>query len=236
MQRTILSVADYELSCQRPLSEAPGGPFSHTFKIPPSEKGKYELLHVNDMFSQYYMVEQNWNNGVPESALAIANDLVHEWTGNTTDLPPGVILIQGDKPTQEEIDKALFIHTKRCDSLRTTAHDLWAEGKRKLAAQEQYKRASIWLGYMSDPWVQTPKVSTYVDCPWCRKQIDAEAAVCPECNKIANFAKYKELEALQEQMLASPKTTPAAPTPTPAPQPQSQPGKPQIPIPQGKVA
>lgn len=234
MQRTILSVADYELKCQRPLSLVPGGPFSHTFTMPPVEKGKYALLHVDTMYSQYYMVEKNWNNGVPETADAIVSDLVKTWTGNTTDPPPGVIAIKGNKPTQEEIDRAMTMHNTRCMALRTAAHDMWATGDRKLAAQEQYKRASIWLGFMSDPWVQTPKVTTYVSCPWCRKEIDAEAAVCPECNKIANFDKYKELEAAQERMLASLKPAPIPPPPASAP--TMQPIKPPVGNPQHKVA
>lgn len=231
MQRTILSVADYELRCQRPLSVVAGGPFSHTFVIPPVEKGKYALLHVDDMYSQYYMVEGNWNNGVPEPVDGIVKDLLSEWTGNTTDPPPGVIAIKGSTPTQEEIDKAMAIHNSRCAALRTAAHDLWATGNRKLASQVQYKRASIWLGYMSDPWVQTPKVTTFVSCPWCRKDIDSEAAVCPECNKIANFDKYKELEAAQEQMMASLQKAKAA-TPPPPPTPVAPPVR----NPQQKVA
>ena len=231
MTRTILSVADYELKCDRPLAVAPNGPFSHTFIIPPAAKGEYKLLRVDDMFSQYYMMEGNWNNGIPERADSIVADLVMTWTGNTTDPPPGVIVIKGDKPTQEEMDKALAMHNHRCEVLRTAAGDLWATGQRKLAAQDQYRRASVWLGCMTDPWVNTPKVTMQTPCPWCTKMIDAEAAVCPECGNIANFDKHqrlteemqRRLEAMQkakQSVTAPPPVPPSQPLPPPVMNPQ----------------
>lgn len=224
MTRTILSVCDFELSTTRPFADRPDGGYNTKFCIPAVEKGKFATLAVKDMFDRFYMMERQYST-VPVYGDHIAEDIFKEWTGNMTTPPPGVLVIAGDAPTQAEIDRAMMLHTIHCEALRREAHEMWIQGKQREAAQEQFKRASLWLGYGDDPWVRKPRVTTLVACPWCRKEIDGEAAVCPECGKVANFEKYKQLEAMQEQILAKAKPAADAPPP-PAP---PQPVKPQFP-------
>lgn len=214
MTRTILSVCDEELRAVRPYSLNGVDAFNTTYILTANAKGQHSTCKVTDAFDRFQIGENDYRP-VPEAADGIANDIIGQWTKNTVVPPPGVILCAGDEPTQEEIERAHAIQQIHCEYLRNKASELWATDHKQEATSPQYRRASIYLGYTSDPWLMPEKPQQTETCPWCGQQVPAGVANCFHCGKIVNFTRAAQLEAMQQAAFDQAK---AAIAPHPVPQ------------------
>jgi hypothetical protein len=210
MKRTILSVCNWPLSAVRDYSKTGVTAFKTTYEIPAVPKGEYALLEVGDAWDRYHVSEGNYSS-IPVYGEHLADDLVHEWSGDTAEGACGVIVLKGDQPTPEEKALAVKQHVAYCTAMRNKAMKLWAEDKRDQATSPSFVLASQYLGTPNDPWCLPQDHAIQVKCQWCGKLVDEEAVLCSYCGKITNFNRYQQLMELQDEMEKKFKASPPPP-------------------------
>lgn len=224
MNKTIVSVCDWELHADRPFSESAKQIGRTDFVLPPAAANSYSSLLVKDMFFR----ERDGSRGTHtnmETAENIAADLVNEWgsVGSPGGAGPGVAVIAGDTPTPKEIAALRAKLAAWYQENRAAASEAWASNKRKLVmVNPVYKRASKYLGFDKDPWMLEMDEATLkavTKCPSCRMDVPDDAITCSHCGAVVNIEAWAAYEAKKAAALAA-ASSPPKPIGPPPPPPQ----------------
>ena len=156
-----------------------------------TDKNPYTLLRVYDGVSFPTRYDQT-NNGTnppappqPESALSIAGSLLDEWKGaglHSRNLPRGIEIIQGDIPTQEELNMLNDRKWSRMRTLVMAADQRLAAGQSHDTLTREDVEAALALGEVRQ-WADPEKYMKKKRCPNCGNIINADAIGCSSCGK-----------------------------------------------------
>lgn len=173
------------------------------YKMPAAPRGSYATLRVYD--TQEWCSRPDPTDGkqhwlpMPIPAQVVADDLVNTWAGDTlgkrSGYSPGVMVIQGDKPTPEELDHLRTQQSALFDWYIKDGHSKHTRGQtneitdvHRLAAREMLDKGADRL-----PWYPTVHFTEVKDCIACGQQIESKSKVCDKCgtNLIDWYIKYK---------------------------------------------
>ncbi len=200
------------------------------YSMPAAPRGSYSTLRVYD--TQEWCSRPDPTDGrqhwlpMPIPAQIVAEDLVNTWGGDTlgkrSGFSPGVMIIQGDKPTTEELahlrtqQSALFnwyITDAMGKHLRGQGNEI--TDVHRLAAKEMLDKGAERL-----PWYPTVDFADVKNCVVCAKQIDARALRCNHCQtNLADWYMQYGLETDDDPVVAA-FVAKIKKKPTPAPKPQ----------------
>lgn len=159
--------------------------------IPSVPKGKYAVLKVYDTYTmtRNTSVESDGPEGYQPSPIfcvGVAENLLKEWAedapGNASGSRPGISIIQGEKPTQSELDAMWARQTEYFRWLVKRADDYWIQGKREYISDD-HRRALRWLGSEDRQWFQEIAEVLKKRCPACAEEINSEATKCKHCQE-----------------------------------------------------
>lgn len=163
-----------------------GAPWFNDVVTPCEEGTGYVLINV----SETYTITRDWtqDNEVqvphPISAKALANDMRQCWATAgylmSGEVGPGIMLIAGDEPTQEEIDKVTANQRIYFERLVVDAKAKEAQGNRK-DITDAHRMAGRWFG-MDEEWIPRMTERKMKDCRACGEKILAKALRCKHCN------------------------------------------------------
>lgn len=167
------------------------------YEIPAVEKGKYALLTVYDTFQVTRKFAESSEDEAedmqrsPISCLGIATDLLRLWAqdapGNASGASPGIMVIQGETPTQLELDTLWAQQTEYFRWLVLKADEYWITGNRA-GITEDHRRALRWLGSEDRDWFKKINAVMFKTCAACGEDIRLMATVCPKCQQ--NLIKF----------------------------------------------
>jgi hypothetical protein len=169
-----------------------------TYRIEGAPKGKYSLLTVYDTWTIVRNTddpEANENGGMKRAVVpadGLAMDLERAWAmdtrGNESGHRPGFLILEGDKPTQGELESAWITQTEYFRYLVLKAEENWAAGNKSYVTND-HRRALTWLGVSgSFQWANPMRESTLRACPACAEEINVMATVCRFCQ--TNLVKF----------------------------------------------
>lgn len=172
------------------------------YHILAAPRGSYSKLVVYD--TQEWMNRVSESTGKPEwlpapiPALLVAQSLVQAWArntlGNKSGFAPGVGIIAGDIPTQEELSSLREGQTNLFQWYILDGSAKHHRGEHteitdihRLAAREMLDKGAERL-----PWFPKIDFAEVKDCLACGKQIETRAKVCPDCstNLVDWYLKY----------------------------------------------
>lgn len=172
------------------------GRYKH-YEIPAVEKGKYALLPVYDTwtltrkFAESSEDESDDMQRSPVSCVGIASSLLRLWAedapGNASGSKPGVMVIQGEEPTQLELDQLWSSQTEYFRWLVAKGDEYWITGNRA-GITEDHRRALRWLGSEDREWFKKINAVLFKTCAACGEDIRLMATVCPKCQQ--NLIKF----------------------------------------------
>lgn len=169
--------------------------------MPAAPKGSYALLRVYDTWTltkdlnligvaETYADAQSMVRS-PVSCEGVAMDLLRQWAqdcpGNASGAKPGVMVIEGDEPTQLELDGLWQTQVTYFRWLVMKADEYWITGKREYIT-EDHRRALRWLGSEDRDWFKKILAVHYKACPACAEQINIMAVQCRHCQ--TNLVKF----------------------------------------------
>jgi hypothetical protein len=115
---------------------------------------------------------------------AVVADLLEHWARTPIGAPagsgPGIGVIAGDVPTEEEIAALLNRQHMLFDWL-------YHEGMRMAQSQDwrginrHHRMAAAWLG-LEEVWARDPRKEGNKPCPACTVPVSVNAAICPNCH------------------------------------------------------
>src|SRR5262249_14470706 len=135
------------------------------YRMPGVPKGSYALLRVYDT----YTVTRDLSRAVgadndmdgnsyqqsPVHCDGVAADLMRIWAqdapGNASGAKPGVMVLEGDKPIQSELDSLWRTQSEYFAWLVRKADEYWITGKRDYITDD-HRRALRWLGSEDREW------------------------------------------------------------------------------------
>lgn len=172
------------------------------FFLPAAPRGSYSLLYVHDD-GEYSnrprpdSPEDDWLF-LPKPAIVIATSLVELWAKNTLGKPsgfyPGIGIIAGEDPTQQELAALRAGQSALFDWYITDGNGKHIRGDHteitdihRMAAKEMLDKGAARL-----PWFHSIEFAAVKTCDACGDQINANAKVCPSCkeNLIDWYMKY----------------------------------------------
>lgn len=167
------------------------------YEIPAVEKGKYALLTVYDTwtltrkFAESSEDETEDMQRSPQSCHGIARDLIRFWAedapGNASGSMPGIMVIEGETPTQLELDTLWARQTEYFRWLVAKGDEYWITGNRA-GITEDHRRALRWLGSEDRDWFKKINAVMFKACGACGEDIRVMATVCPKCQQ--NLVKF----------------------------------------------
>lgn len=187
----------------RPMTRESGG-FLNTFNLPaPADRNKPSLLVIEPMDECLGMVG---TRPMKESikAAEIANDLVSRWAsgGEFSQYGgPAVWVCKGDKPTPDEIAKAMKRAELWCAAGVNQAQNYWIKGERD-RVNDLHREMAAWLGKNDFEWIKRQAAVHLVACPFCQQQIPSSASICSHCGRTANPALLAQTEAALAAVVA----------------------------------
>ena len=149
---TIASVYYRPLSFTMALrdpSSASGG-FHREYTVQASSDRQPRLLTVKTMLERRGEVN-GFSVTAPVTADEIARALVQMW-GDGGELNayggPGVMIIEGHNPTQDELNRMLRRQTTMCSAGVNIAQNFWLSGQRErvMGNYEYFRDMALWLG------------------------------------------------------------------------------------------
>ncbi len=120
-----------------------------------------------------------------ENPMAIAGSLLDEWLGiseHSNQLPRGIGIIEGDIPTQEELNKLNGQKWSRMRTLVMKADQRIASGQSLDVLTQEDVDAAIEIGEVRD-WANPSQSMAKKRCPNCASIISADAIGCSACGK-----------------------------------------------------
>jgi hypothetical protein len=164
------------------------------YQMPAAPRGSYTTLRVYD--TQEWCARPDPTDGrqhwlpMPIPALIVAQDLVATWAGDTlgkrSGFSPGIGLIQGDKPTPEELSKLRAQQSSLFNWFITDAMGKYMKGLgneitdiHRLAAKEMLDKGAERL-----PWYPTTDFAAVKNCVACGKQVNEAALRCDHCTTV----------------------------------------------------
>ncbi len=184
------------------------------YRLPAVPKGNYALLKVYDTYTLTRDLSAAAGAGddvndphahdmqrSPVHCSGVAGDLVRQWAqdapGNASGAKPGIAVIEGDVPTQLELDQLTETQTAYFRWLVMKADESWITGKRENITND-HRRALRWLGSEDRDWYRKIETVLFKRCPQCAEQINFEALGCKHCQanllKFYRDAGYKDAE------------------------------------------
>lgn len=162
-----------------------------TFNLEPVERGGEPfILPVSDCFESIMDPMQSDGKrksfnprlvGCEEIATALVNEWATGFPGAPAGAQPGIMVIEGDKPTEDELAHMTSVQA---------AFMAWAFGEgERLHREAKYgsitptmQVAAKWLG-KDNIWANPSKAADTATCPWCATIIPAQAYVCQQCTR-----------------------------------------------------
>lgn len=112
---------------------------------------------------------------------------------------PGVGIIAGKRPTEDEIQYLRGAHEIWCRELIGQADEFWADPQRRRNVTTTHRDAAAFLGIVHStehPWVSQATANSSKQCLACRERIDMQALVCSKCGRdLIAFAVEHDIEA-----------------------------------------
>lgn len=192
------------------------------YRMPAVPKGSYALLRVYDTYTitrdlgrvagagnEPDSPDANAMQRSPVYCFGVSQDLIRQWAqdapGNASGAKPGIMEIQGDVPTQFELDQLVATQTEYFRWLVMMADNYWITGKRDHIT-EDHRRALRWLGSEDRDWAKKINAVLFKECPNCAEQINEKALGCKHCNanllKFYKDAGYKDEEITEDMDVA----------------------------------
>lgn len=159
------------------------------YVLPAASKDNPVTLKVNDTFAW----NRNW--GVdevvffqqPVSAQVVAENLVHVWAasmvGSKQGFGPGIMIIAGDTPTEEELETVRNRQEEFFNFLINTADDYEQKGERHMIT-DVHRKAAEWMGVQGRSWAKAMREKRYIPCPECQEDILEGARKCKHCQSV----------------------------------------------------
>ncbi len=181
----------YPIQCDAERDYGPTQAGGRTkFILEAAPKDGYTTIELTDMWQAQHDFEGRANSGRQTMKAffvdvdSLAADLYNQWAvqrvGTGTGYRPGIMIIAGETPTEDEL---AFMRAQQ----RGYFEGLWHEGNALAAAHKHkiimdtHRQAAIWLG-QDAPWVANIGASNdWKKCVACREKIDIEATVCKVC-------------------------------------------------------
>jgi hypothetical protein len=174
------------------------------YRFPAVPKGSYALLRVYDTYTLTRDLSKAAGAGndpndpdgtamqqSPVHCYGVAEALIRHWAqdapGNASGAKPGIMVIEGEKPTQFELDQLVAIQTEYFRWLVMKADEYWITGKREYITND-HRRALRWLGSEDREWYKKIDTVLLKKCPACYEDINSMATVCKHCD--INLVKF----------------------------------------------
>lgn len=190
--RTIISIFPLERRLWRDFGPTIQGGRTE-YVMPAARKGEFSKLTVFDAFQRVLdpMKSEPGKPGFgpfPESAINIANDLLHHWVdsviGTQGGFKPGIMLIEGDDPTPAEL-AALQANQQRYFERLVHEAQHFAESNQEKMITDVHREAARYTGYRpadgESNWVADMGTNTKKECIACFSPIDSRATICRIC-------------------------------------------------------
>jgi hypothetical protein len=174
------------------------------YKIEAAPRDGYKVLAVYDTF-QALLILTEFRGELerklePRSipAHVVASDLLSQWVGGSLGsshgVYPGIGLIKGPTPTDDELAHLRSINSLWCEWLVNDAAEHHAQGYWK-DIHKIHRLGAEWLystGAHQFEWYKDRKQQELKDCPACLLKIPTKAVVCQHCriNLIDFYVKY----------------------------------------------
>ena len=148
----------------------------------------YSLLRIYDTFQLCKDLttepERYESRSIPVEN--VAECLLSELDGTNTLIAKegvrnGVCLIEGDTPTQEELDKSRSDLDGYLQALVVKANDLSLKGEGH-QIRKQHRVAATYLGMEGASWVKSPTRTVTKPCVFCGEHIEMNALGCKHCS------------------------------------------------------
>lgn len=160
----------------------------------------YTLIRVCDTFvwTRDFTQDNEMYIPHPVPARAVAQDLVSAFAGDALKgdggSGPGVAIIEGDEPTNEELLRVRDSQTRYFRTLVNDGHTLYSKGQIK-DISDLHRAAAKWLGANNLPWLPKIEQVSVKKCAACGNEIRAEALRCQECNvDLPDFYRKYQIE------------------------------------------
>lgn len=138
---------------------------------------------------------------VAVSAEVTAKSLLESWI-NSVDLAsmgsaPGVGIIGGPQPTDEELSMLRAKERARCENMVRLADQLWANPEKRHLISQAHRDSAEYLGLRMDrdrPWIiRGAALHGPVECLACRTEVRRDSIVCPTCrtNQVEHAIEYE---------------------------------------------
>lgn len=174
------------------------------YRMPAVPKGSYALLRVYDTFTLTRDLSKAAAAGndpndpnahdmqrSPVLCYGVAGDLIRHWAqdapGNASGAKPGIMVLQGEKPTLFELEQLVATQTEYFRWLVMKADEFWITGKREYITND-HRRALRWLGSEDREWYKKIDTVLLKKCPACYEDINSMATVCKHCDQ--NLVKF----------------------------------------------
>jgi hypothetical protein len=230
--RTICSVYFDKLKTSRPYRTGKNGGYRTSYEMLACGPDEYKLLVVEDAEELIYVGEKrnlptpvyaDMIDGIP----GIAHDIAGKWqsTGIAEGVGgPGVMVIAGDTPTEEELASLRSRQAMWCRALIDQAEADWSS-KNFHRVGPLHRKAARWMGELNYEWVRkenAPRISLK-PCRFCRTEVDSTALICPACGHITDKEAYmREMAEYEKAGVPVKPETAAKPLPPPLKNPQNR--------------
>lgn len=218
-KKTIVSIYPIASAAWRDRGPGVEGGRTH-YVLAPAEKGSFVKLDVYDSFERTYdpMKTEPGRPGFspyPISAAETVNDLMQQWVfsriGGASGFRPGIMVIDGDEPTTEELATLEAMQRGYAEFMIHDAEQA-AEKHEWKKITDVHRAMARWTGHKA-VWVADVGAKTLKDCVACYSAIDIRASVCKVCRE-----RQPALESTPVEVIATPVAVPvAAKKPLPPP-------------------
>ncbi len=188
------------------------------YRVDGAPKGEHRSLPVDSGFSAIIdynacqFVGRNPMTAVPESAEKIARELIRQWTtgaGSGNGQQPGVMMIQSQEPTKQELSYLKNTQT-RCFEMLVLEARAFEAAHQWRNINEKHRIAGKWLG-LKDKWIA--EIGTEMDkgaCAFCFSPLlNPRATICAVCHQTQPGAEVKPVPASVAAPLPPPITSPS---------------------------
>jgi hypothetical protein len=198
MQASVVNLTPFLITENKP------GLYPGHFQIPPAEKDKMSILHVQDSVFHVYLDMDRGSMTVPVPALKVAESIVADFKSaklvtSPGEAEPGIFAVNGHV-TQKEVETKYAEELKEqrrvqhnwFSALVHQADDDWSRYKQHRMISDTQRFAAKLLG-LDREWNLTTIIENIGKCPACTSVVPASAVVCPACRCILNAEAYKKL-------------------------------------------
>ncbi len=179
---TIASVYPIERVAERDYAPDPHGGRTK-FVLKAAAKGEYTTLTVVDSWQNTKdILNGNRDIPLPVYALDIARDLISHWVtycfGSSVDDGPGIMIIKGTEPTEEEL-AFMTASQKRMAERLIHAGDELAEKHQHKHITDVHRALARWMDYRAS-WIANLGAEIK-NCKVCYSPIHINSRICKEC-------------------------------------------------------